>query len=99
MKTNKPNPKIAKAYQKTMRNDLMIGFIMLAPSIYIVYALFSWGSILKSPILLGLFWGALTLVAVNLLAEFLNWRCPHCRIFMGMVYNPKFCPRCGVQFR
>jgi hypothetical protein len=99
MKTNKLNPQIAKAYKKIMRNDVFIGFIMLVPAAYIAYAVFCWRAILQNPILLGLFWAALVLVAINLVAELLNWRCPHCHVFMGMVFNPKYCPRCGEQLR
>jgi hypothetical protein len=99
MKTKKPAPQIAKAYQKIMRNDVLIGFIMLIPAAYIAYAVFCWRAVRQSPILLGLFWAALVLVVINLVAELLNWRCPHCRVFMGMVFNPKYCPRCGEQLR
>ncbi len=99
MKTKKPTPKIAESYRKIARNDVFIGFIMLVPAIFIAYSVFNWDSVLQNPILLGLFWAALVLVVINLAAEFLNWRCPHCRVFMGMVFNPKYCPRCGEQLR
>jgi O-antigen ligase len=99
MNTKKQNLQVAKAYKKIMLNDVLIGLIMLVPAIYIAYVVFHWQFVSQSFILLGLFWASLVLVAINLLAEFLNWRCPHCRVFMGMVYNPKYCPRCGMQLR
>ncbi len=26
-----------------------------------------------------------------------NWRCPGCRKYLGKTFNPKFCPKCGVE--
>lgn len=99
MKTNKPNPQISKAFRKVMWNDMAIGFIMLIPAVYIAYSVFFWSSIRQNPILFGLFWASIALVVINLAAELSNWRCPRCRVFMGMVFNPKYCPRCGEQLR
>jgi len=27
------------------------------------------------------------------------WRCPECRRYLGNVFNPRFCHRCGVKLR
>jgi len=27
------------------------------------------------------------------------WRCPECRRYLGNVFNPQFCHRCGVKLR
>jgi hypothetical protein len=99
MKTKTLDPKIAHAYRHILRNDVVIGFVMLIPTAYIVYAVFNWHKILKNPVCLDLFWIALALVAINVVVEMLNWKCPKCKVFLGMVFNPKYCPHCGVQLR
>jgi hypothetical protein len=99
MKTNKLHPQVARAYQKVLRNDVVIGLVMLVPTLYIMYAVFNWRIVWQSVTLLGIFWAALVMVAINVIAELANWRCPHCHIFLGMVFNPKYCPRCGIQLR
>lgn len=99
MKNQKLDPKIAKAYQKVLWNDVMIGLFMLVPIGYIVYSLIKWRCVIQSPVRFVVFILALILVAANLAAEYANWRCPKCRVFLGMVFHPKFCPRCGERLR
>jgi hypothetical protein len=31
--------------------------------------------------------------------SFYNWRCPSCKKYLGREISPRFCHRCGVQFR
>jgi rubrerythrin len=38
-------------------------------------------------------------VAGALIFSFVNWRCPACTRYLGRGWNPKFCPKCGVQLR
>ena len=46
-------------------------------------------------------WGPVfTLVILGLLFFiFLDWRCPVCNGLMGDVFQSKFCPKCGYQFK
>lgn len=56
------------------------------------------GSVYGLPVAL---WAPLlvVVVAVALIVSFVNWRCPACNRYLGRGWNPKFCPKCGVQLR
>jgi hypothetical protein len=39
------------------------------------------------------------IIIALLIFSFLNWRCPSCSSYLGRVFNPKFCSRCGAELR
>ena len=99
MITKKPKPKISRAYKKMLWRDVYIGIATVIPAIYVAYGLFHWQMIFWNNVLLGLFFAAVLLIMIMVIAELLNWKCPKCGTYMGMVLYPKFCPRCGERLR
>ena len=49
---------------------------------------------LSSSALVGL---AIAVVVGAVIFSLSNWRCPACNRYLGKVFNPSFCPKCGVQ--
>lgn len=41
----------------------------------------------------------IALIVIITVFSFYNWRCPSCKKYLGKGYNPKFCPKCGVELR
>jgi hypothetical protein len=39
------------------------------------------------------------LIALVFVASLLNWRCPSCTKNLGLSYNPRYCPKCGIKLR
>ncbi|MBN2095865.1 hypothetical protein JW752_00495 [Candidatus Peregrinibacteria bacterium] len=95
----KPDSLIAKQFKAVLRRDVLIALIILIPVGFIVYGVFHWVFIRSKDCAYNTFLLSISLVIVGVVLEFANWRCPKCHRYIGMVYRPRFCPRCGVRFR
>lgn len=42
---------------------------------------------------------AFVLVLGGLAFSLYNWRCPACNKYIGKAMNPRFCAKCGVEFK
>ncbi len=57
------------------------------------------GQILTIIVVILLAIAAIILVLASLKIAYDNWRCPKCNDYMGIVWNPKFCAKCGERLR
>ncbi len=90
---------IIAEFEKRRRRQLMVSI----PAILLVVG----GLVLRRTDLLdgynipmNIFGPAFLGVIVLMLGfSFYNWRCPGCKKYLGREISPRFCHRCGVQFR
>ncbi len=99
MTSSKPDSHIAKQFKAVVKRDVLIALVILIPVGFIVYSLFNWPVIRLKAFAYNAFLLSVALVVIGVILEFANWRCPKCHRYIGMVYRPRFCPRCGVQYR
>lgn len=95
----KLSPKIAKKYKRKFKNDIYIGLIVVLPLAYVIFSIIKPELVLRNDVLFPLFIAAIILVLASLKIAYDNWRCPKCNNYMGIVWNPKFCAKCGERLR
>ena len=90
---------VRTTFARRRRHQLVVGLPVM---IVIVAAILGdepgAGSVYGLPVVL---WAPVLaiVVATALIFSFVNWRCPACNRYLGRGWNPKFCPKCGVQLR
>ena len=95
----KLNSRIAKEYKKKFKMDIRLALIVSPSLVYIIFGILKPDVILSSNILFPLFLAAILLVLVSLKIAYDNWRCPKCNEYMGIVWHPKYCAKCGERLR
>ncbi len=94
-----PDPEIGVEFaRRRMHHRVVLIIVAVLAVLVIVFERVGSGRILGMPRSLSVAVCALALVllAVHAMA---SWRCSECSAPLGWDLNPRFCPRCGAQFR
>lgn len=89
------NAQIRAEFARKRRNRFLILIPAVAAMLVAVSARGN-GAVLGIPVK-ALMPTILVLVVAAIAFSLYNWRCPACSRYLGRTFNPKFCPRCGVQ--
>ncbi|HAA11246.1 MAG TPA: hypothetical protein DCE41_05910 [Cytophagales bacterium] len=89
---------IQKTYRSRRNRQIIIGLLALLGFAAMLYInVYPQAMAPLKPLQVVLL--VLVLEAGMLIASLLNWRCPNCNKHLGRGWNPKACPKCGVELR
>jgi len=85
------------AYAKRFRKQLIMGVLLLAALVPLALTddgatFFGLSEAVLGPI-------AVVAIVGAMIFSVRNWNCPACDRGLGRAFNPKHCPKCGIELR
>ncbi|MCP3927219.1 MAG: hypothetical protein GY714_32065 [Desulfobacterales bacterium] len=84
-------------FKKLRRNQMIATIPMIIAVISLIMPENSAGLFgLSQNLILGI---SISVIISYFIFSLFNWKCPLCNRYLGKSWNPKYCQKCGDQFR